>query len=278
MTSSSWGCQAEVRDALQAIVTRFGERALSNAQVMSNLLEDLLPDSPEEKELLGAAAQDGLAGALRELLARGMDLGTASKLTARAFGQARSHPPDACAWVVGELAVALGLRPDPSPAPAPPIVNADPVARVERSTEIRLRLSAIQALSVAWRALDKMGWRVTGNAVLPGDHHIEVTKRSALREFADHLDALHGSRPRSWLPADPAVGWPRFDPAADIMVRVTSTPGPRDTTVSAVVTVSHIGWKTPEDQQFAEQAIRDFTDGLRKTSRTPARWRRRSRA
>ena len=78
---------AEARAALHAIVSDpvYGAAALSNAQTMSNLLKDFLPDAPREKAVLVAAAEAGLAGSLREHVSQGMDVSTAKRLTASSF-------------------------------------------------------------------------------------------------------------------------------------------------------------------------------------------------
>jgi hypothetical protein len=48
VTSIRWDAQGEAQAALRAIVAdpRYGPAALSNAQVMANLLKDMLPDAP----------------------------------------------------------------------------------------------------------------------------------------------------------------------------------------------------------------------------------------
>jgi hypothetical protein len=101
----------EARAALGAIVSdpAHGADALSDAQTLSSLLQDLLPDAPREAGLLIAAASAGLPSALREHVAHGMDVGTAIRLTASSFAARTAFTAAACAWVVGELAVALGL-------------------------------------------------------------------------------------------------------------------------------------------------------------------------
>jgi hypothetical protein len=120
VTSTPWEHQHEVRDALRTIVTdpQLGIPALSNAPTMSNLLKDLLPDAPKETSVLVAAAEAGLPQVLKDHVDQGMDLATASSLTASAFAARTPFTPDACGWVVGELAVALGLAPD-TPAGQP---------------------------------------------------------------------------------------------------------------------------------------------------------------
>jgi len=113
MASQPWDRSGAARRALQGIVAdqHFGIAALSQPAVMTNLLKDLLPDEPREAGLLVAAAQADLAGALRGYQAQGLDTGTATRLTAGAFVNSTSHTPEACTWVVTELAMALGMDP-----------------------------------------------------------------------------------------------------------------------------------------------------------------------
>jgi uncharacterized protein DUF4190 len=111
MAEMSWEHAAEARAALNAIVTdpEHGVAALSSPRTMSNLLKDLLPDAPREKNLLIAAAEAGLADTLNEHVALGMDASTAIQLTASSFSQRTPLTPDACSWVTGEIAVAMGI-------------------------------------------------------------------------------------------------------------------------------------------------------------------------
>ncbi|HEX5191068.1 MAG TPA: hypothetical protein VFW16_16120, partial [Streptosporangiaceae bacterium] len=111
MADSSWEHAAEARAALNAIVTdpEHGTAALSSPRTMSNLLKDLLPDAPREKNLLVAAAEAGLADTLNEHVSQGMDPDTAISLTASSFSARSPLTPDACRWVTGEIAVALGI-------------------------------------------------------------------------------------------------------------------------------------------------------------------------
>jgi hypothetical protein len=108
----------QARLALRTIVTEHGPEMLSRPGVLSNLLADLLPDAPRIARILVAAAQDHIADELREHTSAGMDAQTASRLAATMFADATMFPPDACAWVVGEFALALGLVSDNA---APPI-------------------------------------------------------------------------------------------------------------------------------------------------------------
>ena len=111
MADMSWEHAPEARAALNAIVTDpdHGVAALSNAQTMSNLLKDYLPDAPREKSILVAAAEAGLADTLRDHVAQGMDPDTAVRLTASSFSSSTPFTPEACNWVTDEIAVALGI-------------------------------------------------------------------------------------------------------------------------------------------------------------------------
>src|ERR1022692_5034223 len=111
MADLPWEHAAEARAALNAIVTdpEHGVAALSSPRTMSNLLKDLLPDAPREKNLLVAAAEAGLADKLRGHVAQGMDSSTAIRLTASTFSDSTPLTPDACNWVAGEIAVAIGI-------------------------------------------------------------------------------------------------------------------------------------------------------------------------
>jgi serine/threonine protein kinase, bacterial len=103
--------EGQARAALWAIVSNpdLGVAALSNANVMSMALKDLLPDMPRETTVLVAAAQEGLAKALSYHVGRGMDPGVARGKVARSFGRHTGFLAAACQWAVDELAAVLGL-------------------------------------------------------------------------------------------------------------------------------------------------------------------------
>jgi hypothetical protein len=121
MSDMSWEHASEARAALNAIVSdpEHGVAALSNAQTMSNLLKDYLPDAPREKSILVAAAEAGLADTLREHVSQGMDPNTAIRLTASSFSSSTPFTSDACNWVTDEIAVALGISQGGSPGNDP---------------------------------------------------------------------------------------------------------------------------------------------------------------
>lgn len=122
MAGMSWEHASEARAALNAIVTDpdHGVAALSNAQTISNLLKDYLPDAPREKSILVAAAEAGLAETLREHVSQGMDPDTAIRLTASSFSSTTPFTPEACDWVTDEIAMALGISKTPTLANPPP--------------------------------------------------------------------------------------------------------------------------------------------------------------
>jgi hypothetical protein len=99
------------RVALAAIVADadLGPAALSDPGALSNLLSDYLPGSPREIGLLTAAAHADVAGRLREHVAHGMDPPTAIRITAAILEARTAYPAEACMWVTGELAIAIGI-------------------------------------------------------------------------------------------------------------------------------------------------------------------------
>ena len=102
---------SRAQTALRAIMSDpdRGLAALSSTQAMSTALKDLLPNLPRETKVLVAAAEEGLAEALRYHVARGMDPGTVRDKVARSFAQRTGFRPAACQWAVDELAAVLGL-------------------------------------------------------------------------------------------------------------------------------------------------------------------------
>lgn len=113
----------QVRAALQAIVhdPEYGAAALSSPQLISNLLRDYLPEAPLEKNLLIAAAEDGVADQLRDSAVPGADISTVMRAIETSFRNRRGLTEDASNWVIRELTIALGLglgeeattKPDP---------------------------------------------------------------------------------------------------------------------------------------------------------------------
>src|SRR5260221_1486607 len=113
MPSSSWDVNGQARRALQVIVRgpALGPEVLSRPQMMANVLKDLLPDSPREASMLVGAAEAHIPGMLHGNLSQGLDPETAVRLAAATFAERAPFAPEACDWVVGELAIALGIDP-----------------------------------------------------------------------------------------------------------------------------------------------------------------------
>jgi hypothetical protein len=109
MTSAPWDPRGEALNALRTIAAdpQYGAEALASAQMMTNLLKDMLPDAPREANVLIAAAGAGVPTAVQGYLAQGMDAGTATQLAARALAERTALTADACAWATSALATVL---------------------------------------------------------------------------------------------------------------------------------------------------------------------------
>src|SRR5579859_725788 len=110
----------DVREALRSVADDpdLGPATLSDAAALSNLLKDLLPDAPREKNLLVAAAEARLAAMMADHVGQGVDAASAIRLAAASFGANTHFTTDACDWVATEFAVALGLADGLTTAPA----------------------------------------------------------------------------------------------------------------------------------------------------------------
>jgi hypothetical protein len=109
MASAPWDPRSEALNALRTIAAdpQYGAEALSSAQMMTNLLKDMLPDAPREANVLITAAGAGVPTALQGYLAQGMDVGTATQLAAGVLADRTALTADACAWATSSLATAL---------------------------------------------------------------------------------------------------------------------------------------------------------------------------
>jgi hypothetical protein len=121
-----WDAQGEAQAALATIAAdpRYGATALANAQTMTNLLKDMLPDAPRESRVLVAASEVGVPGMLQAHVSQGMDVATASRLAAGSMESQTALAPEACTWAVGVLVSALRL--DAAARPAAPAREAAP--------------------------------------------------------------------------------------------------------------------------------------------------------
>lgn len=108
---SSLDGNGRARQALRMIITdpELGAGVLSNPRTLTNVLKDLLPDSPSEARLLVAASEADLAGVLRRNLEQGLDPGATVRLAESLLAQRQPFTADACRWVTGEFAMALGI-------------------------------------------------------------------------------------------------------------------------------------------------------------------------
>jgi serine/threonine-protein kinase len=111
--------RAEAAAALQAVLADpdLGVAALSSAQALARALDRLLPGRPREAKVLVAAAEDGVADALRYRTAQGMAPALVRQEAAGTLARHTGFRPAACQWAVDGLAAALGLADDPRPDP-----------------------------------------------------------------------------------------------------------------------------------------------------------------
>lgn len=117
MATPAWDVNGEARLALYAVVQEHGLAALSSPQILADLLEDLLPDSPPESSVLIAAAEADAVGLLRDRLAQQVGAGAA---VAQAAGLLEEHTglaPEACRWAVRLMAEMIDLPVDVGPVP-----------------------------------------------------------------------------------------------------------------------------------------------------------------
>jgi hypothetical protein len=121
MASAAWDPRGEALNALRTIAAdpQYGAEALASAQMMTNLLKDMLPDAPREANVLITAAGAGVPTALQGYLAQGMDVGTATQLAAGTLADRTALTADACAWATSSLAAALLPPVAPSVGTAP---------------------------------------------------------------------------------------------------------------------------------------------------------------
>jgi serine/threonine protein kinase len=111
--------RAETTAALRAVLADpdLGVAALSSAQALARALDRLLPGRPRETKVLVAAAEDGVADALRYRTAQGMAPALVRQEAAGTLARHTGFRPDACQWAVDGLAAALGLAGHPRPEP-----------------------------------------------------------------------------------------------------------------------------------------------------------------
>ncbi len=97
------------RVALIHVVSEYGPEALGRPALVSNLVKDLLPDSPAVGRLIVAAAELGVAEDLTDYTSQGLDGQTAVRLVASSFETATMVAAEVCEWLTEAFAIALGL-------------------------------------------------------------------------------------------------------------------------------------------------------------------------
>jgi chitodextrinase len=122
MTEPQLDAHGEAHEALSSAVADFGQRVLSNPQMLRSRMSDLLADLPRERDLLVTAAEADVAGELaRYFQEQGLDLDTAIRLASSSLIYRRSIDPADSMWVTSEYAQALGYGVRPTaPLPPPP--------------------------------------------------------------------------------------------------------------------------------------------------------------
>lgn len=123
--------QGEAHDALGSAVSSYGQRVLNDPHILGNLVTDLLPDLPRERNLLVMGAEAGVAGEISQHVEeQHIDPDTAVQLAARSLSERRSIDPAASMWVASEYAQALGYQVRPPAAEAAPVPPAQPMPSV----------------------------------------------------------------------------------------------------------------------------------------------------
>jgi hypothetical protein len=159
MATPAWDVNGEARLALYAVVQEHGLAALSSRQVLADLLEDLLPDSPPESSVLIAAAEADAAGLLRDRLGQQVGAGAAVAQAAGLLEERTGLAPDACQWAVRLIAEMIDLPVDVGPVPGEtaPQPETRPWPQAPPQTQPRNHLSpsanAGPAAVAAWVAL-----------------------------------------------------------------------------------------------------------------------------
>jgi len=196
VAASSFQQPNPARTALGEIVAEHGPGVLSEPARLGNLLSDLLPDDQPVVRMLVAAAEDRVAESLREHVAQGMDAATAARLAGASFADRTMFSREACLWIAGEMALALGLLASGyADAAPPPEVTVGAVPRTQtaplpRSTSprgpqpaARGRRRATSAGMVA-AAIVVAGVLVAGAIFAVARGHIEVLQTGNARRHA----------------------------------------------------------------------------------------------
>jgi hypothetical protein len=129
--SQQLDAQGEAHDALGTAVNSYGQRVLNDPHILGNLVTDLLPDLPRERNLLVTGAEAGVAADMTQHVEeQHIDPDTAVQLAARTLSERRAIDPAASMWVATEYAQALGYRVRPyaeaAQAAQPQVIPAAP--------------------------------------------------------------------------------------------------------------------------------------------------------
>ncbi len=134
--------------ALRAVVAAHGPTGLSNAQLMSGELKDLMPDAQRETNILIQAAQAGLAELLSDRLSQGLSLDAALAATANMVAEHTGLASDACAWAASVTATVLGLSgPAAAQVPQPQVPQQAPQPQVPQQAPQDWRQPEVAGIS-----------------------------------------------------------------------------------------------------------------------------------
>jgi len=170
----------DVREALRSVASDpdLGAATLSDPAALSNLLKDLLPDAPREKNLLVSAAEARLPAMMLDHVGQGIDPSSAIRLAAASFGANTHFTPEACDWVATEFAVALnladGLATDRSELPPGDITTARAddaealLARTASGDAGAGRLATAAAVTGASQTAAQTGQAIPADRLTPG--------------------------------------------------------------------------------------------------------------
>ena len=109
MVTQAWDVNHEAHAALVVVVKEKGITALSDPQLMLSMLRDLIPGLPKESNILVHAAEEDVAGMLRDRLAQHISTGAAVTQAAVLLEERTALAPDGCQWAVRLMAQMIGL-------------------------------------------------------------------------------------------------------------------------------------------------------------------------
>jgi hypothetical protein len=109
MVTQAWDVNHEAHAALVVVVKEKGITALSDPQLMLSMLRDLIPGLPKESNILVHAAEEDVAGMLRDRLAQHISTGAAVTQAAVLLEERTALALDGCQWAVRLMAQMIGL-------------------------------------------------------------------------------------------------------------------------------------------------------------------------